>query len=551
MSSEDLPPHIPRSRACTPCYKRKKKCDGARPACDRCVRLHKASDCNYAPPSQYGRTWHLVEERLRRLEAWIPNTMHPRYSTPVQTPSKTAVGSPLRGNYADKVSPHPEPPWEVLAQLLDVFLPHAHNFGFFLNVQRFRTLALHRLPLGHPRRPSAALMWAVYLWGLNLSNNSEFVMDESAILSNAHGLASEFERFDDNTSFLHKLQAKVLLAYYFYAHGRDLEGNYYVSILLSDALSRGLHKIRSSRDDWTMMMPAPNDDIEEGERIHASWTVSMLIQVWSPGLDFATSLLDPAQHPCGQIDTPWPLDPEDYEKGILPHALRTDRTILKYYYSLPTNDEATSIYSIQAKASFLWTKVRRLSNAWAHAIATSGDTSSLQSHLLIVGNLSDRLLDHISLFTAQVPSNSSEEERRRICIRVVAHSMVYVTSLHFNSTFGQEHNFVSKHKRYTAAHSIWSIARTAPLDTLKHLNPIIGTIWIDAARVLSEELAMHRTIRLDHNPGIITPQELALKAEIEDGMIAINKLRFSSSFLAFQINRIQSIFDTLNEENKS
>jgi hypothetical protein len=100
------------------------------------------------------------------------------------------------------------------------------------------------------------------------------------------------------------------------------------------AISSGLHKIRSSRSvspatvamlaNTEGTMQAPQDDIEEGERINGFWTACSLLK------NLAVTL-DPPSNSCvvfegfgmDNIDTPWPLDMESYE------AVR----ILNHYFS--------------------------------------------------------------------------------------------------------------------------------------------------------------------------------------------------------------------------
>ena len=90
------------------------------------------------------------------------------------------------------------------------------------------------------------------------------------------------------------------------------------------AISSGLHKIRSSRSvspatvamlaNTEGTMQAPQDDIEEGERINGFWTACSLLK------NLAVTL-DPPSNSCvvfegfgmDNIDTPWPLDMESYE----------------------------------------------------------------------------------------------------------------------------------------------------------------------------------------------------------------------------------------------
>ena len=52
------------------------RCDGVRPSCGPCDRLHRADDCDYADSSGRSRT-SALEEDIRRLEERIYELEHP------------------------------------------------------------------------------------------------------------------------------------------------------------------------------------------------------------------------------------------------------------------------------------------------------------------------------------------------------------------------------------------------------------------------------------------------------------------------------------------
>jgi hypothetical protein len=77
---------------------------------------------------------------------------------------------------------------------------------------------------------------------------------------------------------------------------------------VSLALSSGLHMIRSANIPSSVLPPS-QDAIEEGERIHACWAVIILDRSWAAVLG-EQAHLEYQQ----QIDTPWPLEVDDYGK---------------------------------------------------------------------------------------------------------------------------------------------------------------------------------------------------------------------------------------------
>jgi hypothetical protein len=119
---------------------------------------------------------------------------------------------------------------------------------------------------------------------------------------------------------MHGIQAEVLLSLYFFRAGRFLEGKYHCSAAVSMIMGTRMHKIRSMHDlqmppytslGETISLPHPADAIEEGERIIGFWTVYALHNCWSSALGSPMPL--PFEAHGAQIDTPWPLDVDQYE----------------------------------------------------------------------------------------------------------------------------------------------------------------------------------------------------------------------------------------------
>jgi hypothetical protein len=200
------------------------------------------------------------------------------------------------------------------------FLPHGSQYGFFLNMSLFRNSMV--LPLGHPYRPSPALLSAVYLWGLHLSRSGALRDHESTFRSRALQRSSNALSGSHPQMFLHALQAEVLLAYYFFRNGRFLEGKYHSSAAASLAISGGFNKIRSTRDflypadivgDRSPSLPPPRDAVDEGERINGFWAALVLDKCWSVALGSPSNFTDDDLLGT-RIDTPWPLDYEGYEQ---------------------------------------------------------------------------------------------------------------------------------------------------------------------------------------------------------------------------------------------
>ena len=65
-------------------------------------------------------------------------------------------------------------------------------------------------------------------------------------------------------------------------------------------------------DPISVVLPEPRDQIEEGERINAFWMSFAQDRVWAVVLGVPTSIFD--VDGVTQIDTPWPLEMEVYER---------------------------------------------------------------------------------------------------------------------------------------------------------------------------------------------------------------------------------------------
>jgi hypothetical protein len=206
---------------------------------------------------------------------------------------------------------------------MDNFLPNASQFGFFLNMSLFIRSSVLPFPLGHPYRPSPALLSTVYLWGLHLSQSDALRDHESIFRSRALQYVSSALSGMHPQMFLHTLQAEILLGSYFFRNGRFLEGKYHMSAAASLTISGGLNGIRRDSSDAADVvgdrspsLPPPKDAVDEGERINGFWAALILDKCWSVALSSPSNFTD--DETLGtRIDTPWPLDDADYEQVCL------------------------------------------------------------------------------------------------------------------------------------------------------------------------------------------------------------------------------------------
>ena len=165
----------------------------------------------------------------------------------------------------------------------------------------------------------AALVHAVQLIGLLFVNDSSLQQQEQRKLALVlQTLSGDM----DPARIMYTLQAEVLISYYFFHRNRRLEGSYHIAAAVSIAVACKLHKIRSA--SWVMQHPGapsgqevqlfpPTDDIEEGERIRAFWTVFSLDRCWTIWTG-SSSVFIIKSTVATQVDTPWPSEMEEYEQ---------------------------------------------------------------------------------------------------------------------------------------------------------------------------------------------------------------------------------------------
>ncbi|KAJ7647946.1 hypothetical protein FB45DRAFT_211562 [Roridomyces roridus] len=304
-----------------------------KPICGPCRTNPKDDQCEYSDASTRSRT-KLLEDTVSRLEARLHELEHPNDYTPSVTlfdpysplhtqtelslspaplapadftslPSSPQSSPDSMHNYVplnvytsplelfDSHSPRRShsvdygPPIDFI--LIQKFLDHAPEFGFFLDKERL----MHSIRLPDQSKPSAGLLYAMHLWGARLSSDIRRgdYFKRKALQSAATDLHIP-------SLFLHTFQAKVLLGYFFFRTGSLLAARAHTAAAFALAIGAGLHRIRSSPDSQThthvdpgtgkgMSLPLPRDAVEEGERINAFWAVFVLQKNLGMALDAA------------------------------------------------------------------------------------------------------------------------------------------------------------------------------------------------------------------------------------------------------------------------
>lgn len=190
---------------------------------------------------------------------------------------------------------------------LNSFLPYVSVTGFFLNVPRFVNSFYESAANA---RPSPALLSTIYLWGLKLASADSFAAYEPVFLSRAIQSVAGALGTTHPQKAKHALQAELLLSNYFFWTGRFLEGRYHCGAAVSIAISIGSHRTRSNQ------LPNPGttaDQVEEGERINAFWSVYLNDACWGVAMNVPSGMPD-QKATNARIDAPWPLDMAQYER---------------------------------------------------------------------------------------------------------------------------------------------------------------------------------------------------------------------------------------------
>ncbi|KAK0186296.1 hypothetical protein F5146DRAFT_1142617 [Armillaria mellea] len=430
----------------------------------------------------------------------------------------------------------PDPPLELKTVLIDRFLDSASEYGFFMNISRFRSAALD--PSAYYYRPLPALMTTIYLLGIFLSHTPSLTVHEKTFLERALTDVSGALSNHHPQKFLQTIQAEVLLASYFLASGRFLEGKYHITATLSLGLSIGLNKIRSDRQTSpgpATILPAPQDAIEEGERVDACWIVLIVDKCWAVALASEPSTACPSDLVGIQIDTPWPLEVQDYEHGGFPPKLVCSYTVQKYLKGAPTsggNDMSTK--ALHVKASLLWERATDLIRNWKSDMTQEESIDFYASFAAL-----DTLLENLRS-VLPLPNEVADPISVKRRTLFVAHNLTYATIMQLYGLFARI-DTQSKDKVLMAAQAVFQMAGTVPHGS--PINPIIGTVWVSAGQVLLEELVALMASRSEE--GSANARETELLGVFKAGSQDMSLLAESCILLKYQVMQIQEAFAAL------
>ncbi|WWD21638.1 hypothetical protein CI109_106124 [Kwoniella shandongensis] len=181
--------------------------------------------------------------------------------------------------------------------LLDCFLAHCRLF-FEMSVPRFR----YRMTFNDRRRPSLALLNAMYLWATRMSNAPNVSAMEHHFFSAACRYLDSAGPNSDR--LIDAVRAAMLLSAYSYTNGRHHEGWLIAGLAVRLVFSTGLHQIHSLTfkpnsppenpflRNRKHLLPPPEDAIELAERVHAFWCVYAIERCGALATGFPSAIRD-------------------------------------------------------------------------------------------------------------------------------------------------------------------------------------------------------------------------------------------------------------------
>ncbi|KAF7329649.1 Zn(2)-C6 fungal-type domain-containing protein [Mycena kentingensis (nom. inval.)] len=173
-------PALRRGSACLNCRRLKIRCDGVQPVCNNCIRVPKEECCTFnAPPhrrrrhapasaSQLGFFSPVSKMETEAMAQWLSEVDFASPSeSAMSTPTSAFAFDEVPFEYVSSAFTSPEMPtvplpFENSGLLVDHFLPHAAQCGFFLDAEQFRATA-------DACTTSDPLLSAARLWGAHLS----------------------------------------------------------------------------------------------------------------------------------------------------------------------------------------------------------------------------------------------------------------------------------------------------------------------------------------------------------------------------------------------
>ncbi|KAF7356089.1 Zn(2)-C6 fungal-type domain-containing protein [Mycena venus] len=550
---------LKRGRACLNCRHLKIRCDGIHPVCGNCARVPKEEPCKFTDPlsknnfnvgndiagSSRSPSLGVVDESPDYSSAGI------EFSTPKSSFSE--ISSDAQSESHSNHSLVEEPSFETIQLLLQYFLPHAAQLGFFLHIDRFRNSALvPQIPFGDILRPSHSLLYAVYLWGAHLSQSGPLFDLKSAFLSRAlQAISTETCVHRDSIHAIQTIQAHVLLANYFFLLRSFLAAQLHANAAATLVLGYRLHKLgsapppassirNSELPPFDAYLTPAQDSVEEGERVRCFWAVVSLQANLNLASDSPTSLSSCLLESSGtEIDTPWPMQNAEYE--LQPGYSAADNyggEVIKRFLG----DELSSIQIpvSHVQASVLLHRASRFAASWSSNL----QPTELSSYTNCYTWLDRRISRFWDTLPPVYPSADPD--------LVLTHALVAAASIKLHQPFSALDPAAQSKCLASARAIIRFLGDTTANNpaSAHHANPVHGAICALACRVLVDEIQRTRVVwaewsqTLDVQTLPAGEQESMLLLNLQEGMRIMGKYAAGSPLAEHQLAEIQRQYNS-------
>ncbi|KAJ3487098.1 hypothetical protein NLI96_g3789 [Meripilus lineatus] len=402
------------------------------------------------------------------------------------SPFSTSHTATADGEVAGSPSSTPMNWWEtsVFCQnkqtLLEIFFMHRHQCAFDVPIEEFQASLLLPTP---DNQPHPALMDAIYLLGCYFSRSGDTSKLEKIFL--ARTLCGIPDAMQHSDRVIDVLRASCLLAVYFFATGRVLEGYYHSSIAARLSVSLGLHQIKA--DHWyspqlqgsssypqvpstppkSSIQLAPPKDIAEFEQRKAAFQQIFTVdRAWSVATGLPSAIPDDSDTQA-QIDRVWAT-------SLNPYSIQFNVA------STPRLNPVTPYPTFRAQAVKLFEKSFRLASISPNM---KSDTYWMDHHRLNLSLMQfSSSLPRIGVFGGQNPLTLAEVDL------LTVHTMVHVSTIHLHRELSQT-NQDSYSKCLTAANIVTSLIRELGEECYAYLDPISSTCWTYVADVYVRAMA--------------------------------------------------------------
>ncbi|KAH9479396.1 hypothetical protein JR316_0007986 [Psilocybe cubensis] len=549
---------LKRGRACMSCRFLKIKCDGEKPVCGPCRNHPRDDECEYSDGPGRSRT-KTLEEQVSRLEARILELEHPDSSTP-SVVLHDPYPSPFQVERHSKSPPLHLPEHPPAFAPLSPFSP---------------TSTTSSLPSGRHWNKFSALGEKTELTGSSGSSTSPIRHpvampylgaegQESALLIRAVQHVSTDLMGTHPNKVIHTLQAEVLLAYYFLRTGSLLEAKCRTGTAISLALGSGLHKIRSANflvpstisigsHDQAHLLPHPSDALQEAERINGFWAVLVLHKFITVALEVPAHVCGALEAPGMLIDTPWPIDIDQFEEGIIPPELQGNSTVRAFLNGyLVDNHNGESSTALVAKAAILFHRAAHLTGQWS---------PSMHIPSLIVAIINSMIFEDMTprdkvAYDAAAKSVNTllETFRAKLGVRprlnpqdpsvrtiLLIHALVDAASIKLHWIFSYAYP-ESKQICLSAARNIVNYG-DFDLQGLTIINPIMGNLWMTACLVFVDEISRARQMRSGWPEHASVEEELM--ESYRSGLKAMSLFSQDSVLMRYQLTKVQEAFEVI------